>query len=151
VSAIDIAKPAPSRDGDSSAELQAARPWRHFVRHYAEMVVAMFAGMVVLGLALKPITGQFDVFQRMDVSTLVMATNMTIGMSLWMRFRRHSWASIAEMGAAMYLPFALLLVPYWAGSLSSGMLMVGGHVLMLAGMAAAMWRRRDEYLHGHTR
>jgi flagellar biosynthetic protein FliP len=55
------------------------------------------------------------------------------------------------MGAAMYLPFALLLVPYWAGSLSSGMLMVGGHVLMLAGMAAAMWRRRDEYLHGHTR
>lgn len=151
MSAIDVVKAAPGREGDPSAELRAGRPWAHFVRHYAEMVVAMFVGMVVLGLALKPLTGHFDVFQRMDVSVLIMATNMTIGMSLWMRIRRHGWASIAEMGAAMYLPFAVLLVPYWAGQLSSGMVMVGGHVLMLAAMAAAMWRRRDEYLHGHTR
>lgn len=127
-----------------------ARPWGHFVRHFAEMVVAMFVGMAVLGLAVKPLTGQFDVFQRTDLSVLIMATNMTIGMSVWMRYRRHSWASIGEMGAAMYLPFALLLVPYWAGLLPGGMLMIGGHVLMLPAMAAAMWRRRDEYLRSHA-
>ena len=151
MSTIDVAKAAPGREGDPSAELRAARPWRHFVRHYAEMVVAMFVGMVVLGLALKPLTGQFDVFQRMDVSVLLMATNMTIGMSLWMRYRGHGWASIAEMGAAMYVPFAVLLVPYWAGLLPGGMLMVGGHALMLPAMAVAMWRRRDEYLRDHAR
>jgi len=28
-----------------------------------------------------------------------------------MRIRRHSWPRIVEMSAAMYLPFALLLLP----------------------------------------
>ena len=49
---------------------------------------------------------------------LVMATNMAIGMGAWMRFRRHSWLAIAEMSAAMYLPFLVLLVPFWAGAIS---------------------------------
>jgi len=92
-------------------------PWRYFARHFAEMVAAMVVGMVVLGLALKPVLGLSNVFQRADLSALVMATNMTIGMSAWMRYRGHSWVSIAEMGPAMYLPFAVLLVPFWAGSL----------------------------------
>jgi hypothetical protein len=145
-----LASPWPGETPIAS-ELRVAGPWRHFVRHFVEMVVAMAVGMVVLGPAVKPLTGQFDVFQRTDLSVLVMATNMTIGMSLWMRYRRHGWASIAEMGAAMYVPFAVLLVPYWAGLLPGGMLMIAGHVLMLPAMAAAMWRRRGEYMRGHTR
>ncbi|MHC8503747.1 hypothetical protein ACVGVP_09520 [Pseudonocardia artemisiae] len=40
-----------------------------------------------------------------------MATNMTIGMSLWMRYRGHGWRSITEMGASMYIPFIVLFVP----------------------------------------
>ena len=43
-----------------------------------------------------------------------MAADMTIAMSLWMRYRKHSWISIAEMAAAMVLPFAILFVPLWA-------------------------------------
>jgi hypothetical protein len=118
------------------------------------MVVAMVVGMMVLGplvnLAL-PLLGASGLSQRADVGSLVMATNMTIGMSLWMRYRKHTWASIAEMGAAMYLPFVLLLVPFWAGLLSGGGLMTAGHVLMLPLMVVAMLRRRDEYTqhHGH--
>lgn len=141
MSAIDVREAASERT---------ARQWRPFVRHFMEMVVAMFAGMVVLGLAVKPLTGQFELFQRMDLSVLVMATNMTIGMSLWMRYRGHGWAGIAEMGAAMYLPFMVLLVPYWAGLLPGGMLMIGGHVLMLPAMAGVMWLRRDEYTRSHA-
>src|SRR5262249_4984476 len=98
----------------TAASTQARVPWRHFVWHFAEMVGAMAVGMLVLGLALKPLLGLSDLFQRADLSALVMATNMTIGMSVWMRYRGHSWASTAEMGAAMYIPFAVLLVPFWA-------------------------------------
>jgi predicted tellurium resistance membrane protein TerC len=79
------------------APARSRTPWRYFVRHFVEMVVAMVVGMVVLGLALKPLLGLSDLFERADLSALVMATNMTIGMSLWMRYRGHGWASIAEM------------------------------------------------------
>jgi flagellar biosynthetic protein FliP len=65
---------------------------------------------------------------------------MSLGMGLWMRVRRHSWASIAAMTAAMYLPFAVLLVPFWAGVISGGTLMVAGHALMLPAMAVVMLR-----------
>lgn len=125
-------------------------PWRYFVRHFVEMVAAMVVGMLVLGLALKPLLGLSDVFQRADLSALVMATNMTIGMSVWMRYRGHGWASIAEMGAAMYVPFAVLVVPFWAGVLPGHVIMLGGHALMLAAMAVAMLHRRDEYMGVHN-
>ena len=118
------------------------RTW-HLVRHYLEMVVAMVAGMVVLGpLEALVWPGLAD---RADVHAMVMATNMAVGMAAWMRFRGHSWAATAEMSAAMYVLFAVLLVPYWLGAVSGGLLMTAGHVLMLPAMALAMWWRVDEY------
>ena len=125
---------------------------RRFVLHYLEMVVAMAVGMVVLhpvwSLGLGAL-GQADVLNRTEVMALVMATNMTVAMSAWMRYRGHGWASIAEMGAAMYLPFLVLFVPLWAGLISSGGLMLAGHLLMLPAMVVAMLLRRDEYMGHH--
>ena len=121
-----------------------AEAWR-FTRHYLEMVVAMVVGMVVLG----PLEGLVwpGLDDRIDVHALVMATNMAIGMGAWMRFRGHSWRGIAEMSASMYLPFAVLLVPYWAGAIGADALMTWGHVLMLPAMALAMLLRPAEYAH----
>jgi flagellar biosynthetic protein FliP len=118
---------------------------RHFVRHFLEMVVAMLAGMFVLG----PLEGAVwpELTARADVGVLVMATNMSIGMAAWMRFRRHSWRGIAAMCAAMYLPFAALLVPFWAGAIGEHALMTWGHVLMLPAMAAVMLLRPHDYTH----
>jgi hypothetical protein len=118
----------------------------HLVRHYLEMVVAMFAGMVALG----PVWGLVWPGWAATTETMVlgMATNMAIGMSAWMAFRRHSVVAIAEMAAAMYLPFLVLLVPYWAGTVSAGVVLTGGHLLMLPAMAVPMvWWRRAEYVH----
>jgi hypothetical protein len=127
-----------------STHTRGRRTW-HLVRHYLEMVVAMVAGMVVLGpLEALVWPGLAD---RADVHAMVMATNMAVGMAAWMRFRRHSWPAIAEMSAAMYVPFAVLLVPYWAGAVSGSFLFTAGHVLMLPAMALAMWWRLDEYSH----
>jgi hypothetical protein len=118
---------------------------RHFARHYAEMVVAMLVGMLVLGpvedLLLPGVT------VGTEVGVMVMATNMAIGMGAWMRFRGHSRRAIAEMSAAMYAPFLVLLVPFWAGGIGGHALMTWGHVLMLPAMAAVMLLRPDEYAH----
>jgi hypothetical protein len=121
-----------------------ARKLARFVGHYVEMVIAMLIGM----LALHPLAKALpDLLSRADVEALAMATSMTAGMALWMCIRRHSWPRIAEMSAAMYLPFVVLLVPYWLGALSASALMLAGHVIMFPLMLAAMLWRRSEYWH----
>src|SRR5687767_9270933 len=88
-----------------------------FLRHLLEMTAAMVAGMLLLGPVWRAATAGVAWFARPDVDALVMATNMTIGMTVWMRHRGHGWAPVAEMGAAMFAPFLLLVGPYWAGML----------------------------------
>jgi hypothetical protein len=126
--------------------------WR-FARHYLEMVVAMVLGMAVLGpvesVLLDPLGWQ-SVRAVPELHALVMATNMTVAMVAWMRFRGHGWAATNLMAAAMYLPFVVLFPALWLGLLSVAGMFVGGHVLMLPAMAAAMLLRRDEYI-GHHR
>ncbi|MFE9750478.1 hypothetical protein ACFYOT_36710 [Saccharothrix saharensis] len=119
------------------------KQWWRFARHAAEMAVSMVVGMV----ALEPVWSFAWPGLADDVTAhvLVMATNMSLGMGLWMRIRRHGWAGIAEMSAAMYAPFVVLLPFHWAGALSGMALMTAGHVLMVPAMLVAMWRRRHEY------
>jgi len=118
-----------------------------FVGHYVEMVIAMALGMALDPLWSLAIPGIFD---RPDVHTMVMATDMAIVMALWMRIRRHSWRHIGEMCAAMYAPFVVLLGPYWLGAISADALMMVGHTLMFPAMLVPMiLRRRDYYGHHH--
>ena len=121
---------------------------RRFVGHYLKIVVAAVAGMVVLGPAesmlLNPI-GWAELLAHSEAYALVMATNMTVAIAVWMRFRGHGWAATAEMAVAMYAPFLVLFPPLWLGVLSASGLMALGHVLMLFTIAAAMLRRRDQY------
>ncbi|MFG3685508.1 DJ-1/PfpI family protein [Micromonospora sp. NPDC047740] len=113
------------------------------------MVVAMLVGM----FALRPLWALAlpGAIERTDVRTLAMATGMAIGMAVWMRVRGHGWAGIGEMATAMYAPFIVLLVPYWFGAVSAGVVMTGGHVLMVIAMVAVMLRRRSEYTRGGHR
>jgi hypothetical protein len=124
-------------------------PLRRFARHYLEMLIAMVLGMVLLAPLWRPLLHAAGLTEQATVHVLVMATNMTIGMSLWMLVRRHSWAAIGEMALAMYLPFVVLLVPLQAGLLSSGTVSTAGHLLMLPAMALAMLLRVGEYTHAH--
>lgn len=125
----------------------------HFVRHYLEMVVAMLVGMIALGplwsLAADAL-GWSAFLDLPEPMVLVMATNMTVAMSAWMRYRGHGWPATLEMAAAMYLPFLALFPPLWLGVLSPGGLMLWGHVLMLPAMAAAMLWRLPEYTGHHA-
>ena len=129
----------------SSIESSPARKNLRFALHYVEMVIAMFVGMIALGPLWSWVwPGLSDL---PAVGTLVMATNMTIGMAAWMLIRRHRWQLVAEMSVAMYLPFLVLLVPYAFGAVAIHAVMMGGHMLMFLTMLAAMLWRHHEYRH----
>src|SRR5215207_1486826 len=114
------------------------RPVLRFALHYAEMLVAMAAGMMLLGPLWSAVwPGMAD---RPTLHVLVMATDMSVGMALWMRVRRHGRGHIAEMCASMYAAFLLVLPAYWAGWIGAETMSGAGHLLMLPLMLAVMLR-----------
>jgi hypothetical protein len=125
--------------------------WAPFIRHYIEMVLAMAIGMVALmplEMSAFQAAGVSQVMNRVELMTLVMATDMAIAMAAWMAYRRHGWRDIAEMTAAMYLPFVIFFPATLTGIMSGGTMVFAGHVLMLVAMLALMLWRRDHYCHG---
>jgi hypothetical protein len=132
---------------------------KHFARHYAEMVVAMFAGMAVLGIpagwALNAAGTSWSSLHT-DAPALMllgMAITMTVPMVGWMAYRGHGRRANSEMSAAMFLPTFAVIALLWAGLVEDiGVLLVVEHVAMLASMLAAMLLRPAEYIggaHGH--
>lgn len=116
---------------------------RRFWWHFVEMVLAMVVGMAVgMMLVMMVWTG---LAERTETYALVMAGTMSIGMAVWMRVRRHGWAAIAEMVAAMFASFVVLFPLLWLGWLSGDALIGIGHVLMLPAMVLTMLRRPQEY------
>jgi hypothetical protein len=118
-----------------------------FLRHYAEMVVVMFAGMFVLMAPAGVLLGAFDTsWSRLSPAMNVfgMALTMTVPMVAWMRYRGHTWRANIEMAASMLIPTFVVMVVLWAGA-AKGTLMVPEHAGMLACMLVAMLLRRDEY------
>src|SRR3954471_6637043 len=118
--------------------------------HFLEMVVAMAVGMVLLHpvwMFVLDAVGAAGLMHNPYTGALIMATNMTVAMSAWMKFRGHAWRPIVEMGAAMYVPFLVLFAPLALGVIDKGALMLWGHLLMLPAMAAAMVLRPREYAH----
>ena len=123
-------------------------PLRHFIRHYAEMVVAMMLGMAVLGVPAKAV---YDVSDRPALLLVEMALTMTIPMVAWMRFRGHGWRQCNEMAASMLIP-ALGALALLGGGLVTGSAALGiEHMAMLPSMLVAMLLRRDEYTGQHHR
>jgi flagellar biosynthetic protein FliP len=131
-----------------SARTTADRPtWRAaltdrgFVVHFLQMLAAMIIGMMLFGRLSMLFEG------GVAVQALLMATWMNVGMAAWMAWKRHGVAATAEMCAAMYLSFAVVLPLSWLGLLTGHGVLMAGHVLMLPAMALAMLRRRELYLH----
>ena len=128
--------------------------WWRYTLHLAEMVVAMLAGMAVLGAA-DAALGALPGSDRPLIQYAWMGVFMAAPMVAWMRRRGHTWADGAEMTAAMLVPMFALVLPVELGvalpGLSAHSLMVLAHVAMLAGMAALMVYRWDRYAGGAHR
>ncbi len=125
----------------------------HFTRHLVEMVVAMLAGMAVLGVAVAAL-GALPGSDQPLIEYGLMGAAMSASMVAWMRYRGHSWSDGMEMTLAMLVPMfalVLLLEPGAAGNeteQSDHALMMLAHVAMVAGMIALMICRSDRYVHG---
>ena len=123
-----------------------------FTRHYLEMLAAMFAGMIVLGVpaegALR-LLGSSTSALKADAPAVVflgMALVMTIPMVALMRFRGHAWRPCWEMSASMFLPTFAVIAVMWTGIDDDfGRLMMIEHAAMLPAMLVAMLLRYDEY------
>jgi hypothetical protein len=121
--------------------------WR-FLRHYLEMVAAMFVGMVVLGAAVRGVlalAGLEFPARYPELAALEMAFDMSVGMVAWMRHRGHGWASTLEMAGAMFAPAVALFPLLWLGVIAGDALLVLEHLAMLPLMYLVMLRRRAEY------
>ena len=122
---------------------------RTFIRHYLEMLVAMFVGMAVLGggLALAGVD-----IGPVELSLLWMAFTMSVPMVAWMRYRGHGWRPSGEMTASMFIPSLAAIVLLWMGVVEDhGALMGIQHVAMFPAMLVAMLVRREEYAgHAHA-
>jgi flagellar biosynthetic protein FliP len=124
---------------------------RHFFRHFGEMFLAMMVGMMVLGGVDSGILSALGTSvshvrdSAPEAFALVMALNMTVGMTLWMRYRRHPWTMCGEMVGAMFLPAIAGLILFWCSVIHTRS--VGGVEMgaMVPAMLAVMLFRRAEY------
>jgi hypothetical protein len=121
----------------------------HFVRHYLEMVAAMFVGMAAMwavDLGVKAVTGlEYSLAPYPELAAMKMAFDMSVGMVVWMRYRGHGWPVTLEMVAAMFAPAVALAPLSLTGVITGDAVMLATHVLMLPLMLVVMLRRRTEY------
>ena len=127
-----------------------------FVRHYLEMVAAMFLGMAVLGVpagwALGAAGSSWSQLHS-DAPALMllgMAVTMTVPMVGWMAYRGHGWRANTEMSASMFLPTFAVIGLLWGGLVEDiGVLVIIEHVARVVSRRGAMLLRGAEYT-GHA-
>jgi hypothetical protein len=131
----------------------------HFTRHYLEMLVAMFLGMVALGIPLAVLLGVAGVdvsaweTDARELMLLGMAFTMSVPMAAWMRHRGHGWTPVWEMTGSMFVPSFAAIGLLWAGLAGDGeTLLLIQHLGMFPSMLAVMLLRFGEYagLHPST-
>src|SRR5215208_1255005 len=117
----------------------------HFIRHYVEMVVAMFVGMFALGMPLAAALGlvgvdvaSWDTDAR-ELMLLGMAFTMSVPMGAWMRYRGHGWMPVWEMTASMFVPSFAAMGLLWGGIVvDTDALLYVQHIGMLPSMLVVM-------------
>jgi hypothetical protein len=120
-----------------------------FARHYLVMVIAMYAGMIVLNPLYAAAASRFgyaDPWIELPVlSSLVMAVNMTIPMALLMARGGHGARPITEMAAAMVIPTSAAAGLHGLGLLPADQLMTVAHLSMFPAMFLVMLHRYHDY------
>jgi hypothetical protein len=123
---------------------------RAFALHLGEMILAMVAGMVVLGGALEAVlavAGASLSDAPAALAAAVMAFNMTAPMVWWMQYRGHPARHNAEMAGSMIVPTAIVIALHWLGLLPGEAVLAAQHVIMIPAMVGVMLWRYDHYAH----
>lgn len=143
--AIDTHKDGPDGAADGTRPTRFVR----FARHYLLMIVAMYAGMLILDpvyVAVASHAGYADPWTELPVlSALVMAGNMTLPMVLLMLRHRQGFRAIRDMAVSMFAPTLVAVALHVLGALPADQVMTVGHVAMFPAMFLVMLRRYRHY------
>jgi hypothetical protein len=126
---------------------------RAFARHFGEMVLAMFLGMVVLGGLAElgfALSGSSLSGQAGGIQVMLMGFSMTVPMVLWMSYRGHTAARNVEMALSMIVPSVAAAALALAGVLGSGAALGIQHAVMIPAMLGVMLWRYQDYSHPHA-
>jgi hypothetical protein len=124
-----------------------------FLRHFAEMLVAMFMGMVALGGLTEVVfaaAGSSLTDAHGSVQVLLMGINMTVPMVAWMSHRGHPRAHNSEMAASMIVPSVAAAALAAAGLVSAAGALGVQHAVMIPAMLGVMLWRYDHYAQPHA-
>jgi transcriptional regulator GlxA family with amidase domain len=145
-------RPRAHQAGRLDATVRAAG---RFALHFAEMSLAMVAGMVVFHV----LVGMHSYESATESTPMVframyeigMMVFMTVPMVGWMRVRGHSWRHGTEMSVGMLTPVIAidLLLAVGGGTVWPWLQQASGPAMLL-GMAGAMLLRREHYAGAHT-
>ena len=136
------------------------RPWRTwiskagpFLWHFAQMVLAMEAGMMIYHKLLWPLLEPTRFAALTDTYPLLgywmMVISMTLPMLVLMRFyHRSTWHYCLGMTGAMLAPLAALTVLVVCYVIPSHILYGIGDPVMFLAMAAFMIIRPSKHVHG---
>lgn len=133
----------------------AAAATGRFLLHFLEMVIAMGVGMAIFGPVKTALIdqGYTALLDRTSIDyELWMDVFMVVPMVLWMRARGHMWRHGIEMGGAMIIPTACVILlcragvtdvlPWFTSSLTG--------IAMFGGMLGYMLYRREMYSKGYS-
>jgi uncharacterized membrane protein YhaH (DUF805 family) len=137
---------------NSAAGWSVRTPRRRFARHFGEMLLAMVAGMMVLGglAAVAFLAAGSDLNDASGaVQVLIMGVSMTVPMVAWMSYRGHDRARSAEMAGSMMVPTLLAAGLAAADALGTHEALGLQHVVMIPAMLGVMLWRYDHYAHEH--
>jgi hypothetical protein len=124
-----------------------------FIRHFGEMLLAMFLGMVVLGGLAQLVFALADSSlsdQPGGLQVMLMGFNMTAPMVIWMNYRNHARARNAEMAASMIVPTLAAVALAWGGALESAAALGVQHAVMIPAMFGVMLWRYQHYSQPHA-
>ena len=125
-------------------------PWRAWSFHLAEMMIAMIAGMVVLGGSLEGVislAGASLDDTSANVMAAIMAFNMTAPMVWWMHYRGHDARHNVEMAGSMIVPTAIVIGLHLLGLVAADSVLLIQHVVMVPAMVGVMLARFEHYAH----
>jgi hypothetical protein len=134
------------------------RPWRNmiskagpFLWHFAQMVLAMEAGMMIYHKLLWPLLEPTPFAALTDTYPLLgywmMIVSMAFGMLVLMRYHKSTWRYCMEMTGAMFIPLVVLTALVLFELCPAHILYGFGDPLMFFAMAAFMIVRPAKHAH----
>ena len=130
----------------AAQRVEPAHDGHGFLRHLLEMGLAMMVGMMVsaaIFLSAVGMTAPEAMRAHAVLFVVLQALGMTVAMVAWMRHRRHSWRSSAEMAAAMIVPAVPLICLRLLGVISGPICGLYCLATIVAMVALMLYRRSD--------